>query len=82
MVPLIACAWDTNPLDPGQYLAHQRQQRLSPAGVGETIRVVRSKSTTPNSSSSLRSCWLSADCTTYSLTAALVKLWASASATA
>ena len=46
----------------------------APARVSRTERVVRSNSLMPSSSSSLRICWLSADCTTNSPAAAVLKL--------
>ena len=54
--------------------------RRSPASVGETLRVVRVSSRTPSRASSSRIVWLSADCETPSLAAALVKLRSRATA--
>ncbi|MNE06140.1 hypothetical protein D3C80_987220 [compost metagenome] len=48
--------------------------KRSPASVGEMLRVVRFNNKMPKRSSRPRMLWLSADCETPSLPAALVKL--------
>ena len=61
-------------LDLVEARARRCRSRRSPASVGETLRVVRVSSRSPSRASSPRMVWLSADCETPSLAAALVKL--------